>query len=216
MLVNTRVASDPQGFNPNVDNTVRPVVATFRQKIGWFLLIIVTLSILYWVSIKWANWFKKQQMEINEMASNIDVNLTKRRELLLKLLEQTKGYLHHEKETFTLVAKYRGNNASKDEVNKLDGNMSKMFSDINIAFEQYPQLKGNETVRELMGTTQYLETEIAAARRLYNSEATSFNAEIFQFPKMMKAAAMRLQTFPLYGASAQQKTDVDMSSLSAI
>lgn len=216
MLVDSRAEREPSGHQTRVFNKEQKVVASGSQKFFWYVLVIITFGLIYIRSVKVANWFKKQQIRINEVAGNIDVNLAKRRDLLVKLLEQTKGYIKHEQTTFALVAKYRGNNASKGEIQQLDGSLSKMFSDINIAYEQYPNLKADGVVRELMGSTQYLETEIAAARRLYNSEVGLFNAEIFLYPvKLITAAKMGLSTMALFAASTEQIKDVDMSSISS-
>lgn len=214
MIVNTRTQQDQQGFNPNVDNSIQVAKATFGQKLGWFFIVLFTLGIMYLVRISWRNSFNKQQIEINQAASNINVNLTKRRETLIKLLEQVKGYMRFEKETLTLIAKYRSGQATENEKNQMDNQLANFMMNLNVQYEQYPQLKSDQLVRELMSTSQYLETEIAASRRLYNQSVTYFNSEIFTFPRIVLASSMKLQTFPMYIASTQQMQDVDMSSLS--
>lgn len=214
MLVDTRKQQDPQGFNPNVDNSVQVAKASFGQKLGWILMCIFTLGICFFVGISWKNSFNRQQIEINQASSNINVNLTKRRETLIKLLEQTKGYMKFEKETLTLVTKYRSGMASESEKTQMDNQLANFMMNLNVQYEQYPQLKSDQIVRELMSSSQYLESEIAASRRLYNQSVTYFNSEIFTFPKIAVASKMKLQTFPMYFASVTQMQDVDMSSLS--
>ena len=214
MLVDTRVQQNPSGFNVNVDNNQRQAKASFGQKFGWVLLVIFTLGIIWFVSISWKNQLIDQQMQINNAASNIQVNEAKRRDTLIKLLEQTKAYMKHEKETLTLVTKYRSGGADANETAKLDNQLANFMMNLNVQYEQYPQLKADNLVKELMSTSRYLETEIAAARRLYNQKATSFNAEIFMFPKIVLASKIGLSTFALFQATLTQRQDVDMSSLS--
>lgn len=215
MLVDTRIPQNPQGFNLNVDNTQRVAKASGAQKFGWILLIILTFSVIYWISISWKNQFIDSQMRINEASSAIQVNEAKRRDTLIKLLEQTKGYMKHERETLELVTKYRGGVANSNETSKLDNQLSQFMMNLNVQYEQYPQLKADAIITELMSTSQYLETEIAASRRLYNQKVTSFNAEIFMFPKIAVASKIGLATFPMFQASAVQRQDVDMSSLTS-
>ena len=153
-------------------------------------------------------------MKINNAASNIQVNEAKRRDTLIKLLEQTRAYMKHERETLELVTKYRSGTASQGETSRLDNQLSQFMMNLNVQYEQYPQLRADSIVAELMSSSQYLETEIAAARRVYNQSATQFNAEIFMFPRIVTASKIGLSTFPLFQASYQQRQDVDMSSLS--
>ncbi|MDE5767717.1 MAG: LemA family protein [Malacoplasma sp.] len=214
MLVDTRLPQNPGGFNANVDNTQRQAKASFGQKFGWILLVIFTLGIIWFVSISWKNNLINEQMQINNAASNIQVNEAKRRDTLIKLLEQTKGYMKHEKETLTLVTKYRSGGTDSNETAKLDNQLANFMMNLNVQYEQYPQLKADSLVRELMSSSQYLETEIAAARRLYNQKVSYFNAEIFMFPKIVLASKIGLSTFALFQATSVQRQDVDMSSLS--
>lgn len=214
MLVDTRAPQNPQGFNSNVDNTQRTAVASAAQKFGWILMVICTLGIIFLLSISWKNKFIKSQMQINEASSAIQVNEAKRRDTLIKLLEQTKAYMKHERETFELVTKYRSGVANNNETSKLDNQLSQFMMNLNVQYEQYPQLKADNIVAELMSSSQYLETEIGAARRLYNQKVANFNAEIFMFPRIIVASKIGLSTFPMFQASAIQRQDVDMSSLS--
>ncbi|TNK87606.1 LemA family protein, partial [Mycoplasmopsis pullorum] len=52
--------------------------------------------------------------------------------------------------------------------------------------------------------------EIAASRRLYNSQVTEFNQKLFAFPTNVPASKMRLSTIPLYQASELQRKDVEI------
>jgi LemA protein len=52
------------------------------------------------------------------------------------------------------------------------------LSRLMATFENYPNLKTTDTIRDLMSSADYIEREIAASRRLYNSTALQFNQEI--------------------------------------
>ena len=221
MLVNTRKQNDSEGFNPNVDNGVLEAIPSSGQKIGYnFLLILSWILILpgiiwLFVRISKKNQWIKDQMSINNAASAIDVNLTKRAETLIKLLEQTKGYLKHERDTLINITQARSSkNASINEVKEFDKTLNDISKNIQLTFENYPNLKGSSVVGELMSSSQYIESEIAASRRLYNQYVQRFNADIFIFPNICFAYKNKMQTFPLFSANDTQKKDVDMSSLS--
>lgn len=222
MLVNPNIKNEEQGFNPNVDNTAFEAQANGKDKFLWW-----TLFILSWLTIiggivltvlwyKWGNQLRREQIEVNEAASGIDVNLTKRRETLIKLLEQTKAYIKFEKSTLEDVTKLRSFGPINNDINKaneLQGIMDNVAKGINISVENYPDLKSSNVVLELMSASQYIETEIAASRRLYNLKVSSFNQSIASFPKSVKAKSLKCHSLPMFIASEIQKQDVDMSHI---
>ena len=219
MLVDTsKKPVDDLGFNPNTDNTITEANPSTGEKIGWICLIILGILtiiggiILLIFVIKWNNWFNEQQIAINTAASNIDVSLTKRRDTLVKMLEQAKSYYKYEGDVQTQITQLRSMNFSNR--NQALALLDKIQSGFNLTVENYPNLKANQVIIELMSTSQFLESEIAASRRVYNAKVQAFNGAIYTFPKIMVAHKMKLHNFLLFAASAIQKQDVDMSSLS--
>lgn len=150
-------------------------------------------------------------MEINNASSNIDVSLTRRSETLRKLLDQTKGYLKHERETFERITQMRSS-GYKSIIQK-DQALDNLSRSIQVALENYPDLKGNQVIMELMSSSQYIESEISASRRLYNQLVQRFNGDILTFPNVCYAEKQKLSTLPLFVANRVQKEDVNMSSL---
>lgn len=218
MLVDPNKQST-EGFNPNVDNTQFNAQAPGSHKaLWWFLFVLSWLTIIGGIILtviwfRWGNELNQLQVEINQSASAIDVNLTKRKELLTKLLDETKGYMKYEGDVLTEVTKLRSMKLDGRDVNKSNECqkiMDKLSSNLNINFENYPDLKANSNVMELMSSTQYIESEIAASRRLYNAKVADFNKDIITFAKSVKAASMKLHSLPMFAASAEQKQDVKM------
>lgn len=221
MLVDTKKEQTrKEGLNLNVNSQSIKPSATIGQKIGWwsivclgFVLFIIPgiVAIFYWIS--WGNFFRREQFEVEKTVSNIQVNEAKRADTLIKLLEETKTYLKHEKETLLSITSLRSvknNTVDRQTSEKI---LSEASMNFQMVFESYPDLKANQIIMNLMTTSNYLETEIAAARRLYNLKASQFNKEIFTYPKLIKADKMNLETFLLYQASQKQRIDVDMSKL---
>ena len=62
------------------------------------IVVIIIISIIAWW-ISTANWFRRAAVKIDEANSGIDVALTKRFDLLTKLLATVKCYAKHETET---------------------------------------------------------------------------------------------------------------------
>ena len=128
------------------------------------------------------------------------------------MLEQAKSYYKYEGELQTEITQLRALDFKNR--NQALALLDKAQNDFKVTVENYPNLKANQMIIELMSTSQYLESEIAASRRLYNAKVEAFNSLIFTFPRIMVASQMHLQTFMLFAASHVEKQDVDMSSLS--
>jgi LemA protein len=125
------------------------------------------------------NNFMRKQTRINELASGIDVQLKKRRDTLTKLLDATKGYMKYEKSLLTDVTKIRKMNITPKNRNEAGGVLDSAFGRLLAVAENYPDLKANNSVIELMDQAAYIEREVSASRRLYNSEVRSFNTSLF-------------------------------------
>lgn len=221
MLIDTRKETDNKGFNPNVDNQVIKAQPTSGERTIYLILIILSWllilpGLIWWIKrIQIKNSWVNQQMEINNAASVIEINLTRRAETLIKLLEQTKGYLKHERETLINITRERsGRSSSLRDIDVFDRTINDVSRNIKLAFENYPDLKGSSVVGELMSSSQYIESEISASRRLYNKKVEAFNSSILTFPNICLAVKLNMETLPLFAATAIQKEDVNMSSLS--
>ncbi|APJ38590.1 LemA family protein [Mycoplasmopsis pullorum] len=216
-LFDNRTEQDPKGFNPNTDNRPVPAQASGVAKFFYYLFFITIIFIVKHIS--YLNWFRNKQNEINQAASNIDIQLTKRSETLTKLFETVKGYAKHEKELFESVAEMRSlsgrlNVVDEAQANDLRSELTSLnnnvFGRLMMVSENYPELKANTLFQELMEESTYIEREIAASRRLYNSQVTQFNQRLFAFPTNVPASTMRLSTIPLYQASELQRKDVEI------
>jgi LemA protein len=109
------------------------------------------------------------------------VQLKKRRDTLIKLVDATQTSIKFEKSLLTDITKLRNVNVAPNDPDglvKQDKASSSALSRLLATFENYPNLKTTDTIRDLMSSADYIEREIAASRRLYNATALQFNQEI--------------------------------------
>ena len=199
-----------QQHNPGVNNNLGAVTATTGQKAAFIILIIITLGLFYFYKISTRNNLRRQQIKINESASGIDIQLNKRFDTLTKLVDATKSQMKFDKEVLENITAYRsgGNQINVNEKQKMLSNMQR---GINIAFEAYPNIGADTSIRALMNESIMIEKEIAASRRLYNAEVTRFNQEIYTFPKNVVAEKEQISGIPLFVANEQVREDVKIN-----
>src|SRR5580693_10766538 len=151
--------------------------------------------------------------------ANIDVLLKQRHDELPKLIETCKRYMQFEQDTLEKVMRARasvsdasasGNVAAVGAAEQqLRSGMSRLFA----VAESYPQLKSDETFRQLQGRITALEESIADRRELYNDQVNLNNIRVKVFPDVVIARHFGFTTAHLLEFTADEKRDVDVGAL---
>ncbi|HMQ10166.1 MAG TPA: LemA family protein [Oligoflexia bacterium] len=133
--------------------------------------------------------------------SQIDVQLKRRHDLIPNLVEVSKKYMEHEKETLTAVIQARQQasgivNQLKNNLgdtgllenlanaeNALSSGLGKLFA----VMENYPDLKANETMAQLSEELKSTENKISFSRQSYNDSVMTYNTAREIFPNNMVA-----------------------------
>lgn len=183
-----------QGQDVNVINQKIPVKvgvgSTIFQIILWVLLIIPGIVFLF-KKIKAENYFQQLQQKIQKNASQIDNYMEQRVVVLKNCAQILDKQADFEKSVFENVARYRSGNIDQKELerNKIASQIEDLSRNINIAFENYPDLKAHEAFKDAMRQNYQLQLEITAARELYNDSVYAWNRDIFAWPSKMIVAA---------------------------
>ncbi|WP_338962536.1 MULTISPECIES: LemA family protein [unclassified Spiroplasma] len=194
-------------------STIKPSNESFTAQPSLFGKIMVYLSfvlifpiILFIVS---RNNFLRLQQSIEETASDIDVQLKRRFDLLTKLVDATKDYMKFEKSTLTDVVSLRsGKMETMSDLSKADSALNAAFGKFNALLENYPDLKANTTVLQLQSGAKDCEDNIAAARRFYNANVKVFNSKIKTFPSNVVASTLNLVSKDYFLASDSDRQDI--------
>ena len=174
------------------------------------LVIIVILAGIFAWYISASNNIKKADLKVAEALSGIDVALTKRYDVLTKMLDTVKGYQKHEVETLTSLVQLR-KGMSMQERNDANRNMDKVSSEINLLAENYPELKSSNNFVDLQKGIIDVEEHLQAARRLYNANVTAYNDLIVTFPSSIVANGMGAARKNYFEAEPQKRQDVQMN-----
>lgn len=183
-----------------------------------FVYILVGLFIVLGLPLMWfigtMNTLRRLEVKVEEADSGIDVALTKRFDVLTKLVSTTKGYAKHEAETLENVTKWRAGLPKKLTMAEKQEFMSKMNtvqSGINVQIEAYPDLKADKVFQNLQQSISDVEEHLQAARRLYNSNVSSINTKIVTFPTSIVAGMVHVEKKEFFEAELAKTKDVEIN-----
>lgn len=182
--------------------------STVFQVILWILGIIPGL-IFTLMKVKARSYLQQLQQKIQHDASTID-NYQEERVIILqnaaKLVDKA---VDLDKTTFVDIAKARSGIKTTDgdeSRNELQSILDNAQRQINVAIESYPNLKAHQEIADAMKQNMYLQSEITAAREVYNDTVMKWNQDIFAWPtKMIVAAKAGYTTRIPFTASKETK-----------
>lgn len=165
------------------------VGSTIFEVILWCLCIIPGVVFLI-KKINAAKYLRQLEQKIQHNASQIDNYLEQRVVILQNCAKLLDKAIDLDKTTFSEIAKYRSGNVADDAArNELSGALDGVSRKINIAFENYPNLKAHQEIADAMQQNSYLQREITAAREVYNDSVYQWNKAIQEWPTKMIVAA---------------------------
>jgi LemA protein len=150
---------------------------------------------------------------IEKAWANIDVLLMQRHDELGKLLDTCKGYMKHESEALTEIAKLRSGYSdakSVDEKVEIENRLNHGIGKLRVTWENYPDLKANETFQHLMKRISGVESNIADRREFFNESVNIYNIQIERFPQVFFAPILGYKRRAFLEAPEEKKEDVKM------
>ena len=173
--------------------------------IAIIIVVIVLIIVGYLISI--SNGLNRSLVKIDEANSGIDVALTKRYDVLTKMIDVVKGYTKYEQETIFKTIELRKGMTMKEK-NDANATMEENFTKIAVLAENYPDLKASENYKELQLSIADVEEHLQAARRLYNSNVSIYNQKIVTFPSSIIANSKGMTRKDFFNAEDKKREDV--------
>ena len=143
------------------------------------------------LKIKAQNYFRQLEQKIQHDASQIDNYLEQRVVILSNAAKLLDKAIDLDKDILTQIAAYRGGaNPDNDALrNEIATKVDNVAAKINVAFENYPDLKAHNEIADCLQQNSYLQREITAARELYNDSVNAWNRDVNAWPVKMIVAA---------------------------
>lgn len=133
--------------------------------------------------------------------AQIEVQLRRRYDLIPNLVETTRGYLSHERETLEAVTEARRQavlnldtlrespTPNMAHLSKIEGALTNALSRLSVVVESYPDLKADRRMGQLFEELTSTENKIAFARQAYNDGVTEYNTYKHRVPQVFIASA---------------------------
>jgi LemA protein len=187
---------------------------------GWIILGIIVLLVVFVVGIY--NGLVTARNGYKNAFAQIDVQLTRRHDLIPNLVEVAKGYLAHERNTLEAVIQARnaavsglkaaaanpGDAAAVQNLatteNALTGALGRLFA----LAEAYPDLKANRNMMQLSEELTTTENKVAFARQAFNDSVMGYNNKREVFPNSIIAGMFNFQPAQLLEIESPQKREV--------
>lgn len=187
---------------------------------GWTILIIVAAVVLFGIVIY--NRLVAARNRYKNAFAQIDVQLTRRHDLIPNLVETAKGYIKHERETLEAVINARNaavsglKDAAADPTDPeamrklaaaeqgLSGALGRLFA----LAEAYPDLKANENMMQLSEELTTTENKVAFARQAFNDSVMDYNTLRESFPNNFVAGWFAFRPAELLEIEDESKREV--------
>ena len=161
-----------------------------------FLIFLGILAAIVFWTIGIYNRLVNQRNRVRNAFAQIDVQLTRRYDLIPNLVEAVKGYMKHERETLEAVISARNTAVSSLEAAKADPanaeNMKKLgesegalggvLSRLFALSEAYPDLKANQNMMQFQEELATTENKVSFARQAFNDAVLGYNNTAENFP----------------------------------
>ena len=187
---------------------------------GWIVFGVLIAIAFFFVSIY--NRLVGGRNAYKNAFAQIDVQLTRRHDLIPNLVETAKGYIKHERETLEAVIAARnsavsglkraaanpGDPASVQQLAGAEAQLNGALSRLFAVAEAYPDLKANQNMMQLSEELTSTENKVAFARQAFNDAVMNYNNQREMFPNSVVAGMFMFTPAQLLEIESPEKRAV--------
>jgi LemA protein len=181
----------------------------------------ILAAIVFW-GIGIYNRLINERNRVKNAFAQIDVQLTRRHDLIPNLVEAVKGYMKHERETLDAVVKARNAAAASLDTAKADpanaqaikelgakeGALTSALGRLFALSEAYPDLKANQNMMQFQEELSSTENKVAFSRQAFNDAVLGYNNKAQNFPNSVIAGMFGFQLASYLEIEAPEKREV--------
>ncbi len=189
--------------------------------ISFVIFLAVVGAIVFW-AIGMYNRLVNERNRVRNAFAQIDVQLTRRYDLIPNLIEAVKGYMSHERETLEAVIAARNTavndlNAAKadpanaeaiEKLGKSEGALGSVLGRLFALSEAYPDLKANQNMMQFQEELSSTENKVAFARQAFNDSVMGYNNSVQNFPNSVIAGMFDFASASFLEIDSEEKREV--------
>jgi LemA protein len=169
----------------------------------------------------WAVWIYNRLVEkrnrVSTAWSDIDVQLTRRHDLVPNLVDVVQAYVGHERRTLESVTELRARAVESDspaELGRIENDLEQLLGRVLVLQESYPDLKASSNFADLSDKLVEVENHLVFARRYYNGAVRDLNTLVNQVPDLLIARLFRFGEAEFYSADDSHRPAPSVGALS--
>ncbi|ACL72690.1 LemA family protein [Thioalkalivibrio sulfidiphilus] len=189
------------------------------MEMKWVFLVLFIALLLFVVTVY--NRLVTARNRYKNAFAQIDVQLTRRHDLIPNLVEVAQRYMAHEKDTLEAVIKARnqaasileevasdpGNVAAMQKLSGAEQGLSGVLGRLFALSENYPDLKANQNMMQLSEELTSTENRVAFARQAFNDAVMDYNVTREVFPNNLIANNFGFREAALLEVDAPEKRE---------
>ncbi|MEO0998009.1 MAG: LemA family protein [Pseudomonadota bacterium] len=193
-----------------------------------FLIFLVIIGLIVFWAIGMYNRLVNERNRVRNAFAQIDVQLTRRYDLIPNLVEAVKGYMSHERETLEAVIAARNtavndlsaakadpaNAEAIDKLGRSEGALGSVLGRLFALSEAYPDLKANQNMMQFQEELASTENKVAFARQAFNDSVMSYNNSVQNFPNSVIAGMFSFAAASFLEIDSEEKREVPNVSFS--
>ena len=171
-------------------------------------IIIVIILLIFIIEF---NTFVGIRNKIKQSKSGIEVYLNQRFDLIPNLVECVKGYAKYEQQTLSKITSLRAQyNNDKNKDLKKGAELNNECNNLLGIAESNPDLKASEQFSNLQKSLEKMESQLQAARRIYNGDVTLYNTTISTSPNNIFARIFNFKEEELFETEEYKKENIEI------
>jgi len=185
------------------------------------VILAIVAAVVFW-AISVYNRLINERNRVRNAFAQIDVQLTRRYDLIPNLVEAVKGYMKHERETLEAVINARNaarssldaakadpaNAAAIKKLGASEGALGAALGRLFALSEAYPDLKANQNMMQFQEELASTENKVAFSRQAFNDSVLSYNNSAENFPNNILAGMFRFELASFLEIESEEKREV--------
>jgi LemA protein len=186
-----------------------------------FLVFLAVLAAIVFWGIGIYNRLVNERNRVKNAFAQIDVQLTRRYDLIPNLVEAVKGYMKHERETLEAVINARNAASSSLDAAKADpanalamkelgaseGALTSALGKLFALSEAYPDLKANQNMMQFQEELASTENKVAFSRQAFNDTVLQYNNSAQNFPNTVIAGFFSFELASFLEITSEEMRD---------